>query len=193
MAKPTPTPSQITAIQETVAGQQNMQDSLNQTAALQAPEIARATEVDNAFKSLFDWYNDNIIGKYDSEKRAINGIYVTSPIVEADILGVGANPPSGRLVPNPPIQDIVRVPEFDGGNTSTDNNNEQQHILDQANLESALVSGFGPSGPYSGTLTTTTALNSLSTTLTITDTSSISISVGSTFVITDVSDFAYVS
>lgn len=168
MSKPIPTAQEIEAIQSTVSSQTTMQNALIESAALQQPEIDKALLVDDAFRKLFDWYNDKIIGKYDIEKKAINGIYVTSPVVENDIINVASNPPTGRLVPVPPIQDIVRIPEFDGGNTSTSTLNEQQHILDQTNIEDVLVNGYG-AGSFPGTLTTNTALTPSSTTLSLID------------------------
>lgn len=185
MAKPIPSPSQITAIESTVAGQTNMQNALNASAALQQPEIDKAALVDEAFKDLFDWYNDKIIGKYDAEKKAINGIYIVAPVVEADILGVGATPPTGRLVPTPPIQDIVRITQFDGGGTASVVNYEQKHILDQADVEDVLVNGYGP-GTFPLTLTTFTSITPTSTTLSLTDTAvPIAIVANQVFIVTD--------
>ena len=192
MPKPIPTPDQITAINETVQGQTTMQTALNDSAALQDPEIDRATKVDQAFKDLFDWYNDKIIGKYDAEKKALNGVFVTSPVIEADIIGVGSNPPSGRLVPTPPVQDIVRIPEFDGGNTSVHSVYEQLHITNQADVEDKLVNGYGP-GSYPMTLTTTTALTPSSTTLELEDTAvAITIVPNEVFIVADGGDIAVV-
>lgn len=168
MAKPTPSPDQIAAIQSTVNDQTTQQAALTETAGLQDAVIDKATKVDQAFKDLFAWYNDAIIGKYDAEKKAINGIFVTTPVVEADIVGVAANPPSGRLVPTPPATSIVRIPEFDGGNTSTATDYEQKHITDQAAIENTLQNGY-PAASFNPTTETDSALTGASTTLDITD------------------------
>lgn len=170
MAKPTPSPAQTVAIQQTVAQQTNQQTALTDSANLQNAEIARNQQVDDAFKALFNWYNDAIIGKYDAEKKAINGVFVTTPVVEADLIAVGSNPPSGRLVPTPPATNIIRIPEFDGGNTSTASNYEQKHILDQAQVEDWLQNGFGATSVFDDTTAETdSALTGSSTTLDVTD------------------------
>lgn len=193
MAKPTPNPSQIAAIESTVLEQQTMQNALNDSAALQDPVIAKASLVDAAFKDLFDWYNTHIINKYDVEVRALNGNFQLNPITETDILNVGTTPPSGRLIPTPPATDITRVPEFDGGNLSVDPLNEQQHITDQAGLESSIIIGYGPAGINPATAVTGTALTPASTTLTITDpTNPISLGVNGTFLVTALGDLAVV-
>lgn len=194
MAKPVATPDQVAAIESTVQDQQTQQAAFTETAGLQDAVIAKATKVDDAFKDLFNWYNDSIIGKYDAEKKAINGIFVTSPVVEADILAVGANPPSGRLVPAPPSTTIVRIPEFDGGNTSVAANYEQKHILDQAAVEDVLQNGYPPSSGFTdGTAITASALTGASTTLDVEDpTNPLTIAINDILVIEGVSEVAVV-
>lgn len=194
MAKPVPSADQIAAIQSTVSDQSAQQAAFTETAGLQDAVIEKATKVDSAFKSLFNWYNDAIIGKYDAEKKAINGVFVTSPVVEADIIGVAANPPSGRLVPTPPSTSIVRVPEFDGGNTSVATDYEQKHILDQAEVEDILENGYPPSSGFTaGTAITATALTGASTTLDVEDpTNPLTIAINDIIVIEDVSDIAVI-
>lgn len=194
MAKPTPSPDQIAAIEQTVANQETQQAALTETAGLQDAEIERNTKVDDAFKALFNWYNDAIIGKYDAEKKAINGVFVTSPVVEADIIGVAANPPSGRLVPTPPATAIVRIPEFDGGNTSIAADYEQKHITDQAAVEDVLQNGYPPSSGFTdGTAITASALTGASTTLDVEDpTNPLTIAVNDILVIEGISEVAVV-
>ena len=109
MAKPTPSPAQISAINAEVAALTNQQTSLVDSAAAQGPIIAQKQLIDDAFKDLFNWYNDAIIKRYDAERKAINGSFIASPVVEADILGVAQNPPTGRLVPTPPATAIIRI------------------------------------------------------------------------------------
>ena len=194
MAKPTPTPDQLTALNAEIAGNNAQTSALVDSIPLQDPIIAQKQKVDDAFKDLFAYYNDKIIGKYDIERKAINGTYVPSPVVEADIIGVGSNPPSGRLVPTPPVYDIVRIPEFDaGGYTATMPNYEQKHITDQASVENVLVNGYGP-GTYPLTLKTTTALTPSSTTLSLQDTgvAITGIVAGTVFIVTGTGDLAVV-
>lgn len=171
MAKPTPTAEQITAIESTVQDQETQQSAFTETASLQDAVIDKAAKVDQAFKDLFNWYNDAIIGKYDAEKKAINGIYIPAPIVEADITNVSANPPSGRLVPTPPAANIVRIAQFDGGGTATAADYEQKHITDQASAEDTIQNGYS-GGSFNPTTLTDSALTGASTTLDITDASS---------------------
>lgn len=194
MAKPIPSPSQQAALQAEIAGNNAQSAALLDSVPLQDPIIAQKQEVDDAFQALFAYYNDNIIGKYDAERKAINGTYVTAPVVEADIIGVSSNPPSGRLVNNPPVYDIVRIPQFDAaGYDGIDINHEQQHITDQADVEDVLANGYGP-GTYPLTLETTTSLNSSSTTLSLEDaTTAISgITPGTVFILTDSGQLAVV-
>lgn len=169
MAKPTPSPSQLEALSAEVAGNTAQSNAIAESIPLQDPIIAQKQEVDDAFKALFDYYNISIINKYDDERKALNGTFVASPVVEADILGVGGNPISGRLVPTPPAVDILRIAEFDGAAyTSTAPNYEQKHILDQQGVEDVLQNGYGP-GTYPMTVETTTALTPTSTTLDLED------------------------
>lgn len=194
MAKPTPSPSQLEAINSEMAGNSAQAAALTESVPLQDPIIAQKQQVDDAFKDLFAYYNTNIIGKYDDERKAINGSYVANPVVEADIIGVGSNPPTGRLVPTPPANDIVRIPEFDAGAyTSTAPNYEQLHIADQADVEDVLVNGYGP-GTYPMTLETFTALTPSSTTLELED-AAVAITgivTGTVFLVTGVGDLAVV-
>jgi hypothetical protein len=192
MAKPVASPSQVAAIQSTVTDQTAQQSAMTETAGLQDAVIAKAALVDQAFKDLFDWYNGAIIAKYDAEKKAINGIFVTTPVVEADILNVAANPPSGRLIPSPPTTNIVRIAEFDGGGTSSTLLNELQHITDQASIESGLSTGFSPQPTLNLTSQTASSLTGVSTTLDVTDTASMTFTIGDYFVVKSITDSAVV-
>jgi len=171
MSKPVPSAPQIAAINQAILeiGTQAaaMQESANQQTAI----ITQKGLIDDAFKDLFAWYNDAVIGRYDAERRAINGSYVASPVTEADITGVAASPPTGRLVPTPPATAIVRIAEFDGGAyTSTDTNNELQRITDETNVITYLVSGVpGGSPTVNATTVTASSFSSASTSLDVED------------------------
>ena len=186
MAKPTPTPSQIIAINTEVTNKTTQQNAFNDTAVLQDDVIAQKQEVDDAFKALFDYYNDDIINQFDLERKAISGVFVISPIVEADIIGVGGNPPSGRLIPTAPATNILRVDEFDAaGYTDSTLVNEQQHITNQTTIEDLLVNGVSGTNPtVTGTSLTASALSSASTTLDMIDANGpMSFSIGDEFVV----------
>lgn len=184
--RPTPNPDQLAAIEAEVQQQQNQQNALLQSAQQQDAIIEQKEQVDSIFKELFDFYNLDIIQEYDKERRAISGTFVPSPVVESDILGVAASPPTGRLVPNPPDTDVVRITEFDGAAyTGFTIDHEQYYISNQANLENVLENGLS----FTGTLppdAEATSLNPTSTEVTITsDTSSIVININDEFVVLD--------
>lgn len=171
MAKPTPSPTEAAAINAQIADLNNQTTSLTDSANAQNAIIARNQSIDTAFKNLFNWYNDSVIGKYDAERKAINGTFVTSPVVEADILAVAQNPPAGRLVPTPPATAIVRIAEFDaGGYTGSTTLNELQHLLDEEPWITYLMSGVSGTLPtVTVTTLTASALTPSSTTLDVTD------------------------
>jgi hypothetical protein len=192
MPAPILTPEEIAQLQIEAARQQNFADSL---AAAVPAKTARAAELavaDGAFKKFFDYYNDDIIGQYDAEKEALNGIFIIDPITEADIEGPANIDGSVRTTPSLPVTDIIRVPEFDGGGTSTTLINETQHIADQAIIEDQLVNGFPSSGGFNpASAVTDSVLNSASTDLSILDpTDPLTIVVGDFLYITDGVNFA---
>jgi len=193
MAKPIPTLDQTAAIQAEIAGNTAQSNALTSSIPLQDPIIAQKQKVDDAFKSLFSYYNTDIIGKYDAERKSIAGVYVSNPVTESDILAVGGNPASGRLVPTPPATDIIRVAEFDGtAYTATVSNYEQKHITDQASVESTLVTGYG-AGTYPATLLTDSSITPTSTTLKLKDTAvTIALTAGTVFIVASGGDLAVV-
>lgn len=189
MAKPTPSPEQIAVLQAEKAKAESTAALFAAQDAAKAAREAELNVLDSAFKDLFDWYNDAVIGKYDAEKRAINGIFVTAPIVESDLTDC-ANL-IGRLLPTPPSTAPVRIAEFDGGNTSTDPLNELQHIADQALVEGYLVNGFTPQPSINATTVTASAVTASSTTLNVSDpTTSITFAIGQYFIVENGSDAA---
>lgn len=171
MAKPIPSAPQIVAINQEISAQTNQVASLVASAAAQTAVIAQKGLIDDAFKDLFGWYNDAVIGKYDAERRAINGSYIANPVAEADIVNVAASPPAGRLVPTPPTTAIVRIAEFDGtAYMSTDPSNELQRISDETQAITYLTVGVpGGSPTVTATTLTTTSFSAGSTTLGISD------------------------
>lgn len=160
MAKPTPNPAQTELIEASKAQKQAEIDRLAATVPLLDASIAEKTQIDNAFKDQFNWYSDDVIGQYDAELKALNGVFVTNPITNADVEDVVFDPTNARLFPDPGDVDVKRIPEFDGGNTSTDSSAELLSINRQANIEDQLVNGFGGTQP-TGTLTTVTSTNAI--------------------------------
>lgn len=162
----------------------------NQIVAQQARALELA-KVDSAFKKFFDYYDTQIVGQYNNERKAINGVYIDSPVLESDIISV-ASLAGGRLQPSLPQTDIVRVAQFDGTPTLTDPANELQYIQDQANAQNAIMNGYGGTPPAVSVLTST-SINSGSTVLQLTDlTSTFSIAPGSVFVIQNGGDLAVI-
>lgn len=159
--------------------------------AIQNAQAAKFGLVDSSYKKYFDYYNTNIIGQYDAERRAINGQYIASPITETDIQNP-ASTTASRTTPTLPATDVVRIAEFDGGPLIVDPLNEQQYIIGQTALENGLVFGYG-SLTFSVTIRTSSAITPTSTTLSLLDPSSaITLAPGDTFVVSDGSNSAVV-
>lgn len=186
MAFPILTQAQIDQLKKEKAQQEEVVKTFE--AAVPA-KIARAAELavaDSAFKVFFDYYNDDIIGKYDIERKALDGVFITAPITEVDITNPASVLPS-RTTPALPDTDIIRIAEFDGGNTSIDTNNELQLMIDQAVIENLLQTGqTGTTAVLTGTSQTTTILSAASTSLSLTDaTGPMSFSIGDEFIVHD--------
>lgn len=184
MAAPTLTPEEIAQLESEKAKQESSVATF--LAAIPAKD-ARAAELviqDGSFKKFFDYYNGDIIGQYDAERKEYDGLFVVSPIVEDDILKP-ANLEFHRTTPALPDTDIIRIPEFDGGGTSTDSINEQQHIVNQAPIEDLLENGVSGTNPtVTGTSITATSLTAASTQLDMGDTAGpMSFAIGNQFVV----------
>lgn len=97
---------------------------------------------ESAYTKYFNWYTDDVLAHYYSERRALNGLFQASPIVFADATNPG-NKIDSRTTPTMPDTDVIRIAEFDGGGTSYDPDNEQRYIDDQEAIANALVNGAG--------------------------------------------------
>lgn len=184
MAAPTLTPAEIAQLEAEKAKQESSAATF--LAAIPAKD-ARAAELavqDGSFKKFFDYYNDDIISQYDAERKEYDGLFIVDPIVEDDILKP-ANLEFHRTTPALPDTDLIRIPEFDGGGTSTDTVNEQQHITDQAPVEDLLKNGVSGTTPtVTATSLTATALTALSTQLDMLDAvGPMSFTIGDQFVV----------
>lgn len=192
MSAPTLTPAEISQLQAQKAQQQNTQSTMTSAIAQNNTVAANYGVSDGAFKKFFDYYNTNIISEYDAERKALNGTYYANPISEADIVGPATLDGNIRTTPITPATDIVRVAEFDGGNTITTLVNETQSISDQAGIEAALSGGY-PIHFNPLTCITTTTLTSISTTLGVSDPSNpVTILVGDIFIVSSFTDLAVV-
>lgn len=191
MAGPVLTPDEIAQMKkEQTKALAAAETYSNQIAAQQARALELA-KVDSAFKKFFDYYDTQIIGQYNNERKAINGLYVDTPVEEADIVAV-ASLSGGRLQPSLPATDLIRIAQFDGSPLLTDPSNEVQFIADQAAAEDTIVNGYGGTSPPTSVLTST-SLTPSSTTLQLTDlTTTFSIAPNSVFVIQNGGDLAVV-
>ena len=151
MAKPVPSPAQQDQLEKEKAKQEGFAAAF--AAAVPAKQ-ARAAELlvaDSAFQDQFNWYNDDIIAKYDDERKALDGQFIASPITEADVVGPATIDGSVRTTPTLPDTDIIRVPEFDGGPLINTDVNETFAISEQANVEDVLVNGYGSGSGFNAT------------------------------------------
>ena len=193
MTGPTLTEAQIAQLEAEKAKAENVAATFLAAIPAKAARAAELDVADQAFKAFFDYYNDDIIAQYDAERKELDGVYIADPITETDI----SNPASltaGRTTPSLPDTDLIRVAEFDGGNTTTTNANEVRHIADQAEIETLLTDGTPGSSPSFGASTTTdTAINPSSNSVTLSDALvSFTVNVGDEFVIYGASDAAVV-
>lgn len=185
MPLPTLTAAEIKQVTAQKVQEQSFADTMQASLAGQQAQADKYAITDGAFKKFMDYYNGDIIGQYDAERKALNGQYIAAPVVESDVVNP-ATLTASRTTPISPVTDIIRIPEFDGSPLISTIVNETQHIADQAVTENTLVNGYPPFVTYSATLTTTSALTPLSTTLDVTDTLiPVAVSNGATFIITD--------
>lgn len=191
MPGPVLTPDEVAQMQKEAAKATAAAATFQAQIAGQQARAAELAKVDSGFKKFFDYYNGDIIGKYEAERKAINGQYIANPITEADLISVGSLA-GGRLQPALPATDIIRVAEFDGSPLIVDANNELQHITDQAQVENVLVNGYGGVSPAATVLTDST-ITPASTTLDLKDlTTTFSITPNSVFVVSSGGDLAVI-
>lgn len=193
MAKPTPTPEQAEQLEKEKAKQEGFAAAFAAAAPAKQERAAELLVADSAFQDQFDWYNDDIISKYDDERKALDGQYIADPITEADVEGPASINPAVRTTPSLPATDIVRVPEFDGGPLINTDVNETFAISEQANIEDVLVNGYGAGSGFNATTLTATALTAASTTLDVEDAvAAVTVSVNDVLVVRGVSEIAII-
>jgi hypothetical protein len=191
MPGPTLTAQEIAQLTKEKAKAESAAATFTAAVAGQQARAAELATADAAFKKFFDYYNADIIGKYDDEQRWINGRVLTSPILEADIVSC-ASLAGGRIQPALPATDVVRISQFDGTPFTTNADNELQRIANQAGHETTLQTGYGGTAP-AATVLTNTAITPSSTTLQLEDlTTTFSIAPNSVFVVANGGDLAVV-
>lgn len=165
MPGPTLSPAEIAQLTKDKKTQEGAAAAYQSLVAGQQAEAAELAVSDGAFKKFFDYYDADIIQKYDLEQRWINGRIITDPIVEADILAV-AELSGGRCQPSLPATDVIRISQFDGTPITTDPINELQHIADQIPRETHLTAGW-PGTALALTVLTTTTIGPATTMITL--------------------------
>lgn len=191
MSGPVLTPEEQAQMQKEAAKALAAAETFQAQVGAQQARAQELAKVDSGFKKFFDYYNNDIIGKYDLERKAINGQYVDSPVIEADIVAC-ASLAGGRIQPSLPATDAIRIGQFDGTPLLTDQSNELQFILDQAGIENTLVNGYGGTSP-ANSVVTATAITPTSTTLQLTDpTTTFSIAPNTVLIVSSGSDLAVV-
>lgn len=190
---PTLTADEIAQLQAEKAKQQNFKTAMEAAVPQKQARAAELAVADGAFKKFFDYYNNDIIAKYDAERKALDGQYIAVPISEADVTGPANLDGSCRTTPTSPTTDIIRVAQFDGGPLITTALNETQAIADQAEAEDVLANGYGSGSGFNATTETDSALTSASTTLKLTDpTTTFNIPNGSVLVVEGTGDIAII-
>lgn len=184
---PTLTPEEIAALTKQMNVELGAVETFNNAIPAKNAKAAEYGVTDGAFKKFFDYYNDDIIGRYDAERRALNGVYIPLPIIEADVVGPASIDPSVRTTPSLPATDVIRIAQFDGGGTSSDPANETTSITDQAAAENTLVNGYPAGGGFDPlTAVSDSALTPSSTTIDVVDpTNPLTIAIGHYFVVGD--------
>lgn len=167
MPAPVLTPQEIAQLTKEKAAAEAAADTFANAVAGQTARAQELALVDSSFKKFFDYYNGDIIGQYDLERRWLNGYTLTSPVTEADIIDC-ASLGGGRLQPALPVTDVIRIAQFDGTPFTTNPDHEIQRIADQVPVETAVVSGYGGVAPAI-TIVTDSILTAASTTLVLTD------------------------
>lgn len=117
MALPTPSPSELAALTALKAvADAGVSAGPGKVAAIQSA-IDAQQEVENFQKATFDALNDDIIRRYEVERKWLDGQDIAAPILEADLQSF-ANDGSGRLENGGDFAPL-RIPEFDGGPLAT--------------------------------------------------------------------------
>lgn len=150
-------------------------------------EIDDKTLQDDGYKKLFEYYDGDVIQHYADERESLDGNYVDTPIVEADLTNCASG--SGRLLPTYPTVDPIRIAQFDMTpliDTGNEEDNEEYFIAKQAEIEDILENGVTPDPTVTATSLTASELNSSSTTLDMIDAvGPMSFSPGDIFVVHD--------
>ena len=141
MGLPAPSPSEIAALTALKAvADAGVLAGPGKVAAVQSA-IDVQQEVENFQKSTFDVLNDDIIRRYEVERKWLDGQDITAPVVEADLQQF-ASDGSGRLDNGGDFAPL-RIPEFDGGPLDAlETDNETDLFTEQDNVLDILQNGY---------------------------------------------------
>lgn len=176
------TPAEIAALtaerERLISSIAKRQESIdNQDDVVQA-----ATDTDNAEKKAFDFYDIDVIRKYEDEREQLDGTYTENPVLKSELDAVGQLDANNRMFPAIGDTNPVRIAEFDGGGLVTTGNEvttgigvitpgldtEPYWISRQAEVEDWLVNGLGGTSPtITPSVTVTDPINSSTTQINI--------------------------
>jgi hypothetical protein len=171
-------------LQKTIDG---LNVALNQINNIDIPENDAHDLVNKIF---FDFYHYDIINRYEEEIKFLNGVYLPSPLIDQDLLDRSKQ--KGRLYdPFRTIPDVVRIPEFDGGNISNAVENEVYSLSQYDFWRDRFLNGLLTSATFNES--TEAAISAGATTLTINSGVQVgsdwdNISIGDEFIVTDGND-----
>jgi hypothetical protein len=142
MGLPTPSPAQtaaLTALKDVALA--GASATAGKVAAIQGA-LDKQQDVEDFQKETFDTINDNIIGKYENERRWIDGQDIASKIVETDVQKFANGDDSSRLW-NGGDFSPTRIAQFDGGPlVALEQLNEIDLFTSQDTILQLLQSGY---------------------------------------------------
>jgi len=164
MSAPVLTPSQIIAI----TAAKNVADAgvigAIDSAAAWNLAVIQQQEIDDALKAFFDFYDSDVVRRYETERRWLDGDEIALPVIEQDIIDFAEEDNTSRLWNDTKIPE--RIDEFDGiPLVPTDDEHENFLVPDQDVITGWLQSFVAQITSFDVTALTTTALNLSSTTL----------------------------
>lgn len=129
MPRPYLTASQREALTKVHEGQQTLKKSLASAVTDNAAALTKAQDLDTIYKDLYYWH-ESIIKAYDSERKQLNGTYITGYIEEAtfDAYAAGTSDSEG-MTPSFPNTKPVRVSKFDGPTASLGTDDNETFII----------------------------------------------------------------
>lgn len=197
MAIPVLTPEEQALLEKEFIKQKSIRDGLIESKAAKIQKIAEAQEIDDIFNKFYEYYADTVVTNYDNEWQNLTGRYFPSYFQQVDPPGSPILIPNGniteydleqaaiangygRLTPTMPDTAIIRIAEFDGGNTGITEDNESDNSLKVLEILDILQNGINGSV---NSATTTSTITPTSTQVNISQAPTVTISAGDEFVV----------